>query len=288
MIISIASGKGGTGKTLIATSMALSLKSTHKVHLLDCDVEEPNDHIFMNPLFTHQDTVSIPVPEVDKQKCDYCGKCAEVCAYKAIAVWGKQVMTFTQLCHGCGACGYLCPQKAIRELPRAIGIIESGQAEGIDFVHGKLNIGEAMAPPVIRKVKTYANSHEVTIIDSPPGTSCPVITAVKDSHFCLLVTEPTPFGLNDLMLAVDTVRELKIPCGVVINRYVTGETGVEQYCHKESIPVLLTIPLDTEIARLYSRGVTLVKGMPQWEKSFVVLYEKIQEIVNERSRCTQW
>jgi len=283
MIISVASGKGGTGKTLIATSLAISLKKDHQVRLLDCDVEEPNDHLFMNPAINHQETVSIPVPEIDIVKCNYCGKCAEVCAYKAIAVWGKRVMTFTQLCHGCGACSYLCPQKAIREQLRAIGIIESGQADGVNFMHGKLDIGEAMSPPVIRKVKRYVNDEEITIIDSPPGTSCPVITAVKNSDFCLLVTEPTPFGLNDLTLAVETVKELKLPCGVVINRNVDGEEKVAQYCQDEEVPVLLKIPLDIEIARRYSRGLTLVKAFPQWEKSFVELYEKIQEIVHARS-----
>jgi MinD superfamily P-loop ATPase len=231
--------------------------------------------------------VSIPVPEIDKEKCNFCGKCAEVCAYKAIAVWGKQVMTFAQLCHGCGACIYLCPQKAIREQPRPTGIIESGQTDGIEFIQGKLNIGEAMSPPVIRQVKSYASDKGITIIDSPPGTSCPVITAVKNSDFCLLVTEPTPFGLNDLTLAVEVVRELKIPCGVVINRNIGSEEKVEQYCQEEGIPVLLKIPLDTEIARFYSRGVTLVKGLPQWEDSFQKLYQKIQEIVNERSRSVK-
>jgi MinD superfamily P-loop ATPase len=288
MIISVASGKGGTGKTLIATSLALSLKKNHRVQLLDCDVEEPDDQIFMNPVIMHQETVSIPVPEIDKEKCDYCGKCAAICAYKAIAVWGKQVMTFTQLCHGCGACSYICPRRAILEQPRAIGIVESGHADGVNFVQGKLNVGEAMAPPAIRKVRSFAHDGEITIIDSPPGTSCTVITAVKDSDFCLLVTEPTPFGLNDLTLAVETIKELRVPCGVVINRTTNGERKVEQFCREEEIPVLLTIPLDSEIARLYSRGITLVKGMPQWEKSFVELYEKISRRLDERNSYPEW
>lgn len=287
MIISIASGKGGTGKTLIATSLALSLKNNHKVRLLDCDAEEPNDHIFLNPVIVEQEKVSIPVPEVDASKCSYCGKCASICAYKAIAIWGKRIMTFTQLCHGCGACSYICPQKAIQEKPRVVGVVESGYSDGIQFVHGKLDVGEAMSPPVIRKVKSYAAGEEIAIVDSPPGTSCPVIAAIKNSDFCLLITEPTPFGLNDLIMAVETVRELKIPCGVVINRSINGEGKVEQYCQGEGIPVLLTIPLDTEIARLYSRGITLVRGMPQWEKSFQGLFEKIQEIIHERSSCAQ-
>jgi MinD superfamily P-loop ATPase len=287
MIISVASGKGGTGKTLIATSLAFSLEKSHKVQLLDCDVEEPNDYIFINPVISYEETVSIPVPEVDKEKCDYCGKCSAVCAYKAIAVWGKQVMVFSQLCHGCGACSYICPKKAIKEQPRAIGILESGHSEDIAFVHGKLNVGEAMSPPVIRKVKGYARNEEITIIDSPPGTSCPVITAIKNSDFCLLVTEPTPFGLNDLILAVKTVKELEIPCGVIINRDINSDRKVEQYCKEEDIPVLLTIPLDTEIARLYSRGITLVKGIPQWKQSFVDLFQRIQEIVSERNSCAK-
>ena len=287
MIISVASGKGGTGKTLITTSLALSLKNKYRVQVLDCDVEEPNDHLFLNPVFTHRQTVSIPVPEVDKDKCDHCGKCAEVCVFKAIAVWGKNVMTFPELCHGCGACSYICPRKAIREQPREAGVVEVGDASGINFVHGKLNIGEAMSPPVIRKVKSYADGNSITLIDAPPGTSCPVITAVQDSDFCLLITEPTPFGLNDLELAVETVKELGIPCGVVINRNLDGEKKVEQYCEKESIPILLTIPLDASIARLYSRGITLVKGLPQWETSFVELYEKIKEKVNARSSCPE-
>jgi MinD superfamily P-loop ATPase len=283
MILSVASGKGGTGKTLIATSLALALKKDHRVQLLDCDVEEPNDNIFLNPIIDHQYTVSIPVPEIDTSKCNFCGKCAEVCVYKAIAMWGKRVMTFPQLCHGCGACSYLCPQNAIQEQPRVTGIVESGQADGIDFAYGKLNVGEAMAPPVIRKVKSLINNEEITIIDSPPGTSCPVITSVNNSDYCLLVTEPTPFGLNDLTLAVEIVKKLKIPCGVVINRNENGDGKVEEYCRGEGIPVLLKIPLDAEIARRYSRGVTLVKAFPLWEKVFIEVFDKIQEIVHERS-----
>jgi MinD superfamily P-loop ATPase len=287
MIISIASGKGGTGKTLIATSLALSLQNNYKVRLLDCDVEEPDDYLFLNPSITKKELVSIPVPEIDTGKCNYCGKCAEVCVYKAIAVWGKRVMTFDQLCHGCGACSYLCPQKAISEQPRVIGVVEVGQAEGIEFVQGRLNVGEAMSPPVIRQVKSQLGSEDVTIIDSPPGTSCPVITAVKNSDFCLLVTEPTPFGLNDLTLAVDTVKEMKIPCGVVINRDIDGAKEVEEYCQDEDIPVLLKIPLNSRIARFYSKGVTLVRGIPRWEDSFKKLYDDIQEIVNERSHSVK-
>ncbi len=287
MIISVASGKGGTGKTLVATSLALSLKDTHNVQILDCDVEEPNDHIFMKPDITHSEAVSVPIPKVDEKKCTHCGKCAEVCAFNAIAVLEKYVMIFPDLCHGCGACSYLCPEKAISEVPHEIGVIETGNADGIAFGHGKLSIGQAMAPPVIRKVKGLIDKNSLSIIDSSPGTSCPVVEAVKDSDFCLLVTEPTPFGLNDLVLAVETVRQLGIPCGVVLNRAGVGDSGVEEYCRKENIPILLTIPLDMNIASFYSRGVPLVEGMPDYKKSFVELYEKIGETVNERSSHPQ-
>jgi len=222
---------------------------------------------------------------VDEGKCTYCGKCAEVCAFHAIAVLGEHVLTFSQLCHGCGACSYLCPEKAISEESREAGVVEWGNSDGVEFTHGKLTIGEAMAPPVIREVKEQANKEGIVIIDVPPGTSCPVVEAVKDSDFCLLVTEPTPFGLNDFVLAVETVRELNIPCGVVINRAGIGDAKVEEYCLKENIPVLLTIPLDTEIARLYSRGITLVEGIPQWRGSFLKLFDRIKVLIDERNRC---
>ena len=283
MIISVASGKGGTGKTLVATSLALSLRDRCSVQLLDCDVEEPNDHIFIKPTITRSEAVSIPVPEVDEEKCTHCGKCAEVCAYNAIAVVSEYVLTFPELCHGCGACGYLCPEKAISEIPRKIGITETGQAVSIAFGHGKLSIGQAMAPPVIRKVKELADDNEeVIIIDASPGTSCPVVEAIKGSDFCLLVTEPTPFGLNDLVLAVQTVRQLDIPFGVVLNRAGVGDGNTEEYCRQENIPILLTIPLDTSIAVFYSQGVPLVDGMPQYKMKFMELFDKVRAMVNER------
>ena len=284
MIISIASGKGGTGKTLVATSLALSLKDSHKVMLLDCDVEAPNDHIFLKPVVTGSEPVNILVPKVAEDKCTYCGRCAEVCAYNAIAVLGDHVLTFPQLCHGCGACSYLCPEKAISEEPRETGLVEWGRSDGVEFAHGKLTIGEAMAPPVIRKVKERTSSDGTVIIDVPPGTSCPVVEAVKGSDFCLLVTEPTPFGLNDLALAVETVRELDIPCGVVLNRAGVGDASVEEYCRKENIPILLTIPLDTEIARLYSKGIPLVEGLPKWKGSFLELLDRVKVLIDERNR----
>ena len=281
MIISVASGKGGTGKTLVATSLALSLKEKYRVQLLDCDVEEPNDHVFLKPVFTHKEAASVPIPEVDEDRCTYCGRCAEVCAYNAIAVVKQKVLIFPDLCHGCGACSYLCPEKAISEKANEIGVIEKGYADSIDFVQGRLAIGKAMAPPIIRKVKELIDNDRVAIVDASPGTSCPVMEAVKDSDFCLLVTEPTPFGLNDLILAVEAVRQLGIDCGVVLNRVGVGDSKTEEYCRKENIPIMLTIPLDTEIAYLYSRGITLVEGMPQWKNKFLELFDKIRALAGD-------
>lgn len=281
MIISVASGKGGTGKTLVATSLALSLKEKYRVQLLDCDVEEPNDHVFLKPVFTYKEAVSVPIPEVDEDKCTYCGKCAEVCVYNAIAVVKQKVLIFPGLCHGCGACSYLCPEKAISEKANEIGVIERGYADGVDFVQGRLDIGKAMAPPIIRKVKELIDKDMVAIVDASPGTSCPVMEAVKNSDFCLLVTEPTPFGLNDLVLAVETVRKLGIDCGVVLNRVGVGDSKTEEYCREENIPIMLTIPLDTEIAYLYSKGITLVEGMPQWKNNFLELFDKLRALTGD-------
>ena len=281
MLITVASGKGGTGKTLVATSMALSLRDKERVQVIDCDVEEPNAHILLKPMFNHQQKVTIPVPEVDDEKCTYCGKCAQVCAFNAIAVLGNHVLVFPELCHGCGACTYICPEDAISEIDRETGIIEFGESTGIDFVHGKLAVGEAMAVPVIREVKKHINRERLVIGDVPPGTSCPVVESVKGSDFCLLVTEPTPFGLNDLALTVEMLGQLDIPCGVIINRDGVGDSRVEEYCYQKGVPILLRIPLDMKIAQLYSRGIALVEGMPQWQEAFVRLYNDIERIVRE-------
>jgi MinD superfamily P-loop ATPase len=280
VIISVASGKGGTGKTLVATSLALSLQNRKPVQFLDCDVEEPDAHIFLKPSLNHKQVVSIPIPQVDEKKCTYCGRCAEVCAYNAIAVIGEKVLIFPELCHGCGACSYLCPEDALSEVNKEVGVLEAGQSKGIEFIHGKLTVGEAMAPPIIREVKKHINRERLAIIDVSPGTSCPVVESVKGSDFCLLVTEPTPFGLNDLALAVDMLNKLVIPSGVVINRDGAGDSKVEEYCHEKGIPVLMRIPLNIEIAQLYSKGITLVEGMPQWQEAFIKLYDDIEQIAS--------
>ncbi len=275
MIISVASGKGGTGKTTIAVSLALSLNNN--VQFLDCDVEEPNAHIFLKPRITRTQSVNVLVPQVDEEKCTHCGKCAEVCFYNAIAVLKEKVLFFPELCHNCGGCSLLCPEKAIKEVPRQKGIIEEGEANSINFLHGKLTVGEAVSPPLIRAVKKVAHKNQTTIIDVPPGTSCPVIEAVKESDFCILVTEPTPFGLNDLILAVEALRKLKIPFGVVINRADLGDKKVEEYCDEEKISILMQIPMDKEIAIAYSNGIPLVERKPEYKEKFRELYKEIEK-----------
>jgi MinD superfamily P-loop ATPase len=275
LIISVASGKGGTGKTTIAVNLALSLSD---VQLLDCDVEEPNCHIFIKPVFESRHTVFVPIPVVNQNKCDGCGRCQEVCLYNAVAVVNEKVIIFPELCHGCGSCIYFCPHKAIEEEKKEIGIVEIGKRSETQFVHGKLNIGMMMSPPVIRAVKKHINKGKTVIIDAPPGTSCPVITAIRDTDFVVLVTEPTPFGLNDLTLAVAVVRKLRIPFGVIINRSDLGNKKTDEYCDGENIPVLMRIPFSKKIAEIYSRGDTIIKALPEYKKEFQELYKKIEQV----------
>ncbi len=287
LIISVASGKGGTGKTTVAVNLALSLEN---VQLLDCDVEEPNAHLFLKPEIQSKKTAVIPIPQVDESLCTYCGKCREVCAYNAIAVFtgdqnrkGSGVLVFPHLCHGCGGCTLLCPEHAIREVDKEIGVVEAGVCGDMLFVHGKLNIGEIMAPPLIRQVKQSIDPSRTVIIDAPPGTSCPVIGAVKGSHFCILVTEPTPFGLHDLVLAVEVIEKMKIPFGVVINRSDIGDGGVENFCRTKNIPILMNIPFDKEIASLYSNGVPFVTEKKEYRRKFTDMFASIVTLMHGKS-----
>jgi MinD superfamily P-loop ATPase len=273
MIVSIASGKGGTGKTTVAVNLALFLEEIHtgKIFFLDCDVEEPNAHIFLKPEIREKRSIGIPIPEVNFEKCNFCGKCGEVCAYNAIVVVKNNVVIFPELCHGCGGCSLLCPQNAIVEKEREIGIAESGMVGRIEFSHGKLNVGEPMAGPLIREVKEVTRNvgkDSLVIIDVPPGTSCPVVEALNGSDFTILVTEPTPFGLNDLVLAVETLKKLKIPCGVVVNRSDIGDGRVHEFCKEEKIPVIGEIPYERDIAVLYSYGLPLLKEGNRYREVF--------------------
>ncbi len=279
MIIAIASGKGGTGKTTVAVNLALSINAdSTDLLFLDCDVEEPNAHLFLNPIIERREEVGILIPEVDYDKCTFCGRCAEVCAYHALAVVKQNVLVFPELCHGCGSCTLNCPEEAIHEVLNVTGVIEEGCVEDIRFAHGILNIGEAMAVPVIRALKKRIgeDSDGVVILDASPGTSCPVVETMRGADFVLMVTEPTPFGLHDLRLAVEVARdELGLPVGVVINRDGVGDRGVSDYCTAEGIPVLMRIPLDRRIAEAYSEGVPIVEALPEYRERFVELYRRI-------------
>ena len=283
MKIAVASGKGGTGKTFVSTSLALSIDD--ELTFLDLDVEEPNAHIFIKPEFEEESDVGIPVPRVDYDKCDFCGVCQEVCAYNAIFAFPntKKVVVFDELCKGCGACVVLCPQKALYEVPRPVGSMRKGKNGRIRFFDGKLNIGEINTTYMITYIKKQVEGEENIIIDSPPGTSCPMIQAVKDSDFVVLVTEPTPFGLFDLNLAYQVVKKMEIPAGIVINRYGIGDDRVEKFAEENHVPILMKIPFSREIAKHYSEGVSIVEVDDEWREKFRKMYRDIQNLTGAKN-----
>jgi len=278
MRITVASGKGGTGKTTVAVNLALSLSDQHPIRFLDCDVEEPNAHIFLKPHIDVRRPVEKLLPRVDGNLCTQCGTCAEACQFGAIAVLGETILVYDELCHGCGLCAMACPTGAILEEPHELGVVETGTARGFPFAQGILNVGEAMATPIIHQLKKDAESDGLVIIDAPPGTGCPTIAALKDSDLALLVTEPTPFGLHDLKAAVGVARTLGVPIAAIINRDGIGNDQVADYCREEGIPVLLRIPFDRGIASLYAEGKAIVDAMPSWRSWYQALYKQIEEV----------
>jgi len=283
MIITVLSGKGGTGKTTVATNLAWVLSLSWKVQLLDADVEEPNAYLFLPPQMERTDPVEILLPRVNQSVCTKCGECAKVCQFGAISVFKTGVMVFDSLCHGCGACVLVCPEKAITEVPKVIGEVSLGTVCGeINFGMGLLNIGEPSGVKVIRKLKEKIDtSVDVVIIDAPPGTSCPVVEALRSADFALLVTEPTPFGLHDVRMAAELVSEMGVKAGIVVNRDLEGFDGVDHFSKESGIPVLMRIPYDPQIAELYSQGVLFSSRLPQWKIKFDELFEKIKELMKK-------
>ncbi|NPV71431.1 MAG: P-loop NTPase [Firmicutes bacterium] len=284
MKVCVASGKGGTGKTTVAVNMAFAVSGLGEpVQLIDCDVEEPNAHLFVKPSWTVRRSAFTPAPQVDESRCTNCDVCSEVCQFHAILVSPNRVFILDELCHSCGACVEMCPEKALKETPRQIGEIEEGIRSRIRFVHGRLTPGEAMSPPLIRQVKRLAWEEGAIILDCPPGTSCPVVESVKGCDFCVLVTEPTPFGLNDLEIALDMLSQVRIPGGVVINRCDLGTGEVSEYCRKAGIPVLMRMPYDEDLARLYARGIPVSTVSREWEECFRMLWDRVASAAGKPS-----
>jgi MinD superfamily P-loop ATPase len=280
--ISIASGKGGTGKTLVATNIAVSLASpgTSRVTVADCDVEEPNAYLFFpQRTLLESEECSVHVPVIDETKCTHCGKCSEVCAYHSLAVLLQTVLLFPQLCHGCGACTIICPEKAVSETTRSVGEIFRARSGGVEIIWGELALGEARTTPLIKAVKEMAGG-EIVIVDCPPGTSCSLVESVRGTDFCLLVTEPTPFGLYDLDIALKVLEKMNIPRAVLVNKSGMGDRNVYKYLEKRNIPLIMEIPLDRKIAELYSRGEIFAEKMPEWKAKFAGMVREIEEMIS--------
>lgn len=256
------------------------------VQLFDCDVEEPNAHLFLKGTAQGEEVVTIPVPVIEESRCDACGECSRFCEYHALVSFGTKPLFFPEMCHGCGGCTRVCPKQAITEQGRRIGVVETTRSDDITLLTGRLDVGVAMAPPLIRAVKSRRRDGLPAILDAPPGTSCPVIATLRDADVVVLVTEPTPFGLNDLKLAVDVVRELAIPFGVVVNRVGVGDMRVHTFCREQDIPILAEIPDDRRIAEAYSRGELVVEALPEFRGLFHRLWESTAALTGRTKEVT--
>lgn len=276
--MSIASGKGGTGKTSVAINIAVSIGDAQ---LIDCDVEEPNAHLLLHPKIVSEEPVYTLVPSINEELCDHCGKCSTFCQYKAIFAVGEIILILRELCHGCGGCILICPKGAINEGKHKIGAIKRGHKDNLELIYGELEVGEPMATPLIRQLKRHIDKNKNVILDAPPGASCPVIETVKGVDYCILVTEPTPFGLHDLKIIIQVLEDMSIPFGVVINRAGIGDRKVYDYCREKNIPILLEIPYDRRIAELYSRGIPFSLEMTEYREKFRDLFNDVRRLANK-------
>ncbi|MFA6362717.1 P-loop NTPase [Methanoregula sp.] len=278
MKLAVASGKGGTGKTMVAANLAFTLSRTEPVTLVDCDVEEPDLNLFFSGSATTTD-VTVPVPVIDDASCDRCGKCGEFCQYGALTVLRDRVLFFPELCHSCGGCTLVCPKRAIHEEPKRIGTLSvSAPLPGLNLISGLLDTGSSRTVPIIRAIKERANNDPLVICDSAPGTSCPVVETLDGCDACILVTESTPFGLHDLRLAVDVTARLGVPAGIVINRSDGKDEATVRFCIDHDLEILMTIPFSREIAAIQSRGDLLCQVRPEWQKDFSALAAKCKSL----------
>ena len=277
MRIAIASGKGGTGKTTVAVNLALTAaRAGQSVHLCDCDVEEPNAHLFLDPDFSRTWPVTVPIPVVDHDICNHCGECADFCEFNAIACLPEKTMIFADLCHSCGGCWLVCPHEAMTPSERPLGEISTGTAGDLVFTQGKLRVGETLVPPLIEAVKGVPGDEPWVIMDAPPGTTCPVVETMRDADYVLLVTEPTPFGQHDLALALDLTRKLGIPCGVVINRAGTLHSTVDDFCAEENVEILARIPFRRQVAEVCAEGGLAIEADPEVADAVTGLFQTLQ------------
>lgn len=282
MIVAVASGKGGTGKTTVASSLAVTWNSP--VQVVDLDVEAPNLHLFLHPEITGRRSAYLTVPEADQEKCTACRACSDLCQFKAVSVMGEYVLVFPEMCHGCGGCLAVCPTGALTETFRELGQVEEGRRGEIKFLMGRLRVGEAMSPPLMRQVFRMLDTSRDVIIDAPPGTSCPAMTAVSEADFILLVSEPTPFGFHDLKLAREAFEPLEVPMGLVVNRAGLGDRSIYGYARDTDLPILLEIPYSQEAAQAYSQGQIVAETIPSLRDDFVGLAAAISDLGRNRSR----
>jgi len=284
MKIAIASGKGGTGKTTLSTNLASYIAEYENVVLADLDVEEPNSGLFINADLVYEEDKFKMVPEWEEDKCTLCGICQKVCNFHAVIQLGKMIMVFPELCHGCYTCSELCPDSALPMIPKKMGKLRHFTTKNLNLVESRLDIGEEQAVPLIKQTQEYIdkqfNNEVIRIYDSPPGTSCPVIEVSKDADFVILITEPTPFGLHDLKLAVETMKELKKNFGVVVNRYGIGNDDVIVYCKENNIPILSKIPNNRMIAELYSKGNLVYREVPEVQRELHKIIAFIGNFIN--------